>query len=175
MQRSREPENGRTSCLRVSMECRMAGKGNASPQPAEHHRKNFLPSRRAFGIPLREGQGVFCVCWGIVGWWSGELVGVNYSMHRDSSMALGMTRKAGRGARNALRLLSADWYLLPVTSCATGTELLRLRLRMTMKAGRGACNVAFIIIAAGDTTPSQPQAVSNLRTLGPIGPSNLGP
>ena len=43
MQRSGEPENGRTSCLRVSMECRMAGKGNASLQPAEHHRKTSSP------------------------------------------------------------------------------------------------------------------------------------
>lgn len=32
--------------------------GNASPQPAEHH-KNFLHCRRGLGTPLRQWQGVF--------------------------------------------------------------------------------------------------------------------
>ena len=60
-------------------------------------------------------------------------------------MALGMTRKAGRGVRNALCLLPADWYLPTFLSLTIFTEILRLRLGMTRKAGREAHNAGSFL------------------------------
>ena len=41
-------------------------------------------------------------------------------------------------------LLPAGWYLLPIVSYASSTEILRLALRMTRRAGRGTLSGIYI-------------------------------
>ena len=71
--------------------------------------------------------------------------------------------------------LPADRYLLPITSNAPRTEILRFA-QNDCRAGRLARNAVFILIDAkgvDTTTLSGQRPLSNFRTLAPIGRINL--